>query len=1023
MEIISLEKYTNHAKAVNKHPAKVHILSELLEEVFDVKLEDTVIGMEKNTKAFAIDISGSIDLLFKNVIFEVKTDINRELVDAEKQLEEKYFPALLEDNPDGNFIGIVTDVIVYNAYKPIIEGNKIVGIQEIGNINISNSSSKESILWLDSFIFSNNIVKPDADDLKIRFGPKSPTYAIVIEQFKKFWKKAKTCQESYFKFELWKSNMELVYGDEPTTDDFLDHTYLVTLVKLIVYLKLSENGYVDLNDIESIVNGDFFTGYRIINLIEEDFFSWILNPKIVSESSEIIAKLGNQLKYNFSEINEDFFKQIYQELVDVNQRHGLGEYYTPEWLTELTLVEALNIRNGETLPKVLDPACGSGTFICSVLRSYKENAQRNKIKNEEILKNILNNIIGTDINPMAVIISRANYLLALDDLLLLGQKITIPIYFADSIKLPKTRRTILGPIRTIEYEFDGNKFIMPFDVVKNRETLNLVIESLKESIYHYKIGKSKSRSSSHFKNLISSLDSAEINVLKEVLQTIFVLIDKEKDSIWPFILNNIYITVALSESKFDLIVGNPPWIALRYILNPDYQDFIKDQIINEYELLDKDRVELYPHMEIATLFFCKCADLYLKDGGVIAFVMPRSVITGAFHHENFKKFLKPKIKLVKILDFKKVNPIFKVPSCSLIGIKGPETGYPVPLSEFKARLTSSNMNLNDVNDLLEVKDLEYISPEHHFENSVYYEKFKQGASIVPRNFWFIDFQFHSKLGINMAEPMVKSKIFSGSEPKWRDVIEGNIESKFIYSTCTKILPFRPDFTPVILPITPIKKGYKLYDTLTVGNILMETWLNKIQSIWENNAKKDQLGKNPRVVNYLNFRNKLTTQNPLKRYYVVFNKGGANLVSFVVDKQNIPSFNLSGIQINSNGFIVDSAGYYYETDSECEAHYLCAILNSDIINEAKMDSQTEGLYGKRDIHRRPLMFPIPEYDADNEYHAKLAELSKLCHDKASEVNLTYSRINYVRNEIKGAIKDKINKINEITLNIVHLSEEE
>jgi len=82
-------------------------------------------------------------------------------------------------------------------------------------------------------------------------------------------------------------------------------------------------------------------------------------------------------------------------------------------------------------------------------------------------------------------------------------------------------------------------------------------------------------------------------------------------------------------------------------------------------------------MEAATLFFCRSSDLYLKNEGLIAFVMPRSVLTGAFHHVNFKKFEKPKMKLLKIFDLEEVSPLFKVPSCVLIAVKGGETKYPI----------------------------------------------------------------------------------------------------------------------------------------------------------------------------------------------------------------------------------------------------------------------------------------------------------------------------------------------------------
>jgi len=68
-------------------------------------------------------------------------------------------------------------------------------------------------------------------------------------------------------------------------------------------------------------------------------------------------------------------------------RHDLGEYYTPDWLAELVLnevgwtvetFEKIAQEKGVLAPldlRLLDPACGSGTFLVlaiSRLRQYIE---------------------------------------------------------------------------------------------------------------------------------------------------------------------------------------------------------------------------------------------------------------------------------------------------------------------------------------------------------------------------------------------------------------------------------------------------------------------------------------------------------------------------------------------------------------------------------------------------------------------------------------------------------------------------
>ena len=58
-------------------------------------------------------------------------------------------------------------------------------------------------------------------------------------------------------------------------------------------------------------------------------------------------------------------KALYESLIDPAQRHDLGEYYTPDWLaaklTRVALADPLR-------QQVLDPACGSGTFLFHAVR-------------------------------------------------------------------------------------------------------------------------------------------------------------------------------------------------------------------------------------------------------------------------------------------------------------------------------------------------------------------------------------------------------------------------------------------------------------------------------------------------------------------------------------------------------------------------------------------------------------------------------------------------------------------------------
>lgn len=666
-----IKEHVTRSRAAHTHPAKLLVLSSLLERLFGVKLEELIPGIETKLGSKLWGIRGSADLIFSNVVFEIKVDLDREIEDAKRQLM-KYFQVLHEREPERKHIGIATDVIKFSAFSPVIEDGRVVDLKKIGSVNIAEASPSESVLWLDSFIFSKPKIRPSAQDLRWRFGPDSPTYAVSVDMLRELWERVKDESDVALKFDLWARNMEIVYGSRPEVASFIDHTYLVTLVKLIVYLRLSGDNVVREDRLKRALTGEYFSNYGIANLIEEDFFAWILHPRIVDEALRLFGDVAKELlRYDLSQIDEDFFKEIYQDIIKRSERHRIGEYYTPEWLVELTLRESLALYEEmhKGVPRILDPACGSGTFLCNAIHLLKERLLGEGKEPSEVLDFILDGVVGVDVNPLAVIIARANYVVALGELLQLGRRIVIPVYVADSVKVPKVTETLTSKGRISVYEFsvevDGGRgrkrpysVQIPKSVIGHKAVLSRVIDGFKAAVDSYRARKNRNEALKVFGRRCSNLVSEdEFEVLKATLSTIIRLIDDGLDAIWVFMLSNIYAPIMLAQSQFDMVVGNPPWIAMRYIENKNYQDFLKEEVLS-YDLLESDQVHLFTHMEMATLFFCNSAEMYLRDKGIIAFVMPRSVLTGALHHVKFKEFKKPKMKLVKIFDMEDVSPLF-----------------------------------------------------------------------------------------------------------------------------------------------------------------------------------------------------------------------------------------------------------------------------------------------------------------------------------------------------------------------------
>jgi len=177
-------------------------------------------------------------------------------------------------------------------------------------------------------------------------------------------------------------------------------------------------------------------GYHLVfSVFEEDIFSWwddaftgfsdkpsgeLLRERadgILEGFSRVIAKLVFVLyKFDFSEVAGDPLGDLYQQYFDKDTRKALGEFYTPVDVVNYIL-DAVHYTPGRflTRKRLLDPACGSGTFIVEALKRYLKEAK--SIAKEKgwafVLQELCNSprIVGLDIHPFACLISQVRFML------------------------------------------------------------------------------------------------------------------------------------------------------------------------------------------------------------------------------------------------------------------------------------------------------------------------------------------------------------------------------------------------------------------------------------------------------------------------------------------------------------------------------------------------------------------------------------------------------------------------------------
>ena len=129
-------------------------------------------------------------------------------------------------------------------------------------------------------------------------------------------------------------------------------------------------------ELEELERGGIFHQMGITNFLEGDLFSWYLgvwSDPIERLTRRIIGKLDEYNPGTFSEDpaqSRDLLKKLYQQLFPKSVRHDLGEYYTPDWLAEHVLNEIGYV--GDPDKRLLDPACGSGTFLVMAINRIRQ---------------------------------------------------------------------------------------------------------------------------------------------------------------------------------------------------------------------------------------------------------------------------------------------------------------------------------------------------------------------------------------------------------------------------------------------------------------------------------------------------------------------------------------------------------------------------------------------------------------------------------------------------------------------------
>ena len=388
---------------------------QLLVEEFQIEL--SALDFERRVP----EVCGRIDALIGRTVFEAKSDLDKEWADVARRMPD--YLADREREEKQRFTGIASDGRKWAVFE--LADGALVKVKETV---LDPAKPDEFLAWLDGAVALKSSLPPDALTVRSELGKDSVAYRRADTQLRALWTRLKHDKAVMLKRQLWAQLLKLVYGRDADNDDlWFQHTFLVIVAKCIALavMRLPED------DPARLLSGEAFEAAGIHGAVESDFFDWIVAD---AEGVALVRRIMNHVRrFRLAEVESDVLKVLYESLIDRAERHGLGEYYTPDWLA------AKIVRRAADRPleqRVLDPACGSGTFLFHAIRNFVREAPEADMKPERVALEVCAHVMGTDIHPVAVIIARVTYLLALGTTLQTrGGAISVPVYLGDAMQL------------------------------------------------------------------------------------------------------------------------------------------------------------------------------------------------------------------------------------------------------------------------------------------------------------------------------------------------------------------------------------------------------------------------------------------------------------------------------------------------------------------------------------------------------------------------------------------------------------
>jgi N-6 DNA Methylase len=1034
-------------------PTRRSRFQDLLRDYFDIRADELERTIHEG--GHGSRVIGRVDALAGNVILEFKVELTPGLLDDAKDQLLKYVRALTTAGDSRRYTLIATDG---NAFQPFWWDGSSGQLEPSDSIVRFEDLGERAYIWLDDWIASrirNVPTKPQPGAVAEILGSKSPVFlqafAILLDEW------GRVMGDHGAAFQQWQKSLVHVYGSNLATIDlFVRHTYVTTVAKVLVFFTLRPDEAVKKartdGEVREILDGGVFRRFGIQNLSEYDFLSWVAGTR---GGMDVVKGLLDACTiWDFEQVETDLLRAIYEELIDPKTRHDLGEFYTPLWVAQMVVEEALP-SPGLT---VIDPTCGSGTFLAAAIQK--------KIAQGEKLDAILNEVVGVDIHPVAVVVARANYLLALRPVLGVRGRgsLSIPVFLSDSIQPQKSefRHVLSVPGTKVEcYELSlrdptgkASTLQVPASLVRGLAS-DPMLDAMDRAVEAGTWTSVEPIVSEWLGQMSSGEQEANVDLVKQAFEEIHRLHTLKRDRIYVFLLRNYFRPSALA-GTFDRVIGNPPWIVFNSLKDSELQQLVRTAFTTEHLMPVASVAAVITQLDVCALFFSRTGNTYLKPRGKIRFLMPQPLLS----KKQFSGFRANLVGLDfdKVWDMSGARPIFRSSQTVIVGgtkstenrakrdpipalrVSGSVGGRDVTFASALPKLRIDETTLTPVGE-----SFVWAYPEQDLRllnstRSPYYAQVRNGATLFPYPIVLVDIEVDPRLGVDTSNPAIRSSVRGNLRARraYRGIqINGSTEGEFLYHvvTMSEVLPFGfLELPTAALPIIPkpSREGSDVLDSAglrSAGRPRFAAYFEKEEQAWvdsHKNADKPGIRTLKKQIDHLG---KLAHQPANPGFFVVIPTSARRVLAAVIP-QGPGQVKVGAYSVPTRGIVVDHGNNYLFTQSGIEANYLCGFLNSGKVNSVIKPSILKGRDSERNTYKGPLELPIPLFNGNNAQHAELARISSICADKvptlltrklkplADKASTNSHALGQLREEIISELGRELGSINAIVEDLLN-----